>query len=145
MSVRTKVLGLVDVMMRVPPILVIDEVLKISMGLPTRFYPAPIDPSLLTAEFTANQTPSNTKITVEAPMVFTELSNASLINSTNRDNTGGDSPLERAIINASATAATSGVLSSSFGTMMNELSQDTFLSDVLSITSVKFIICLIGM
>ncbi|XP_050341077.1 protein TRC8 homolog isoform X1 [Bactrocera neohumeralis] len=142
MSVRTKVLGLVDVMMRVPPILVIDEVLKISMGLPTRFYPSPSDPSLLTAEFTANQTPSNTKMTVEASTVFTELNNASLINSTSGDNAGGDSPLERAIINASATAATSGVLSSSFGNMMNELSQDTFLSDVLSITSVKFIVCL---
>ncbi|XP_014099230.2 protein TRC8 homolog isoform X2 [Bactrocera oleae] len=142
MSVRTKVLGLVDVMMRVPPILVIDEVLKISMGLPTRFYPAPADPSLLTAEFTANQTPSNTKVTVSST-AFTELSNASLINSTSGDNAGGDSPLERAIINASATAATSGVLSSSFGHMMNELSQDTFLSDVLSITSVKFIVCLI--
>lgn len=144
MSVRTKVLGLVDVMMRVPPILVIDEVLKISMGLPTRFYPAPADPSLLTAEFTANQTPSNTKVTVSST-AFTELNNASLINSTSGDNAGGDSPLERAIINASATAATSGVLSSSFGHMMNELSQDTFLSDVLSITSVKFIVCLIGM
>lgn len=34
MSVRTKVLGLVDVIMRVPPLLVIDEILKISMGLP---------------------------------------------------------------------------------------------------------------
>ncbi|XP_011177628.2 protein TRC8 homolog isoform X1 [Zeugodacus cucurbitae] len=142
MSVRTKVLGLVDVMMRVPPILVIDEVLKISMGLPTRFYPTPADPSLLTAEFKENQTESNAKITVETSTVFPELSNASLINSTSGDNAGGNSPLERAIINASTTAATSGVLSSSFGTMMNELSQDTFLSDVLSITSVKFIVCL---
>lgn len=35
MSMRTKVLGMVDVMMRVPPLFVIDEILKISMGLPT--------------------------------------------------------------------------------------------------------------
>lgn len=35
MSVRTKVLGMVDVIMRVPPLFVIDEILKISMGLTT--------------------------------------------------------------------------------------------------------------
>lgn len=34
MSVRTKVLGLVDVLMRVPPLFIIDEILKISMGIP---------------------------------------------------------------------------------------------------------------
>ncbi|XP_059607512.1 protein TRC8 homolog [Phlebotomus argentipes] len=33
MSVRTKVLGLIDVLMRVPPLFVIDEILKIQMGL----------------------------------------------------------------------------------------------------------------
>lgn len=32
---RTMVLGMVDVIMRVPPLFVIDEILKISMGLPT--------------------------------------------------------------------------------------------------------------
>lgn len=37
MSVRTKVLGLVDVIMRVPPLFVIDEILKIGMGLPNSF------------------------------------------------------------------------------------------------------------
>lgn len=34
MSFRTKVLVLVDVIMRVPPLFIIDEILKISMGLP---------------------------------------------------------------------------------------------------------------
>lgn len=34
MSVRTKILGMVDVIMRVPPLFVIDEILKISMGIP---------------------------------------------------------------------------------------------------------------
>lgn len=33
MSFRTKILGLVDVIMRVPPLFIIDEILKISMGL----------------------------------------------------------------------------------------------------------------
>lgn len=36
MSVRTKVLGLVDVIMRVPPLFIIDEILKISMGIPAQ-------------------------------------------------------------------------------------------------------------
>lgn len=35
MSFRTRVLGMVDVFMRVPPLFVIDEILKISMGFPT--------------------------------------------------------------------------------------------------------------
>lgn len=34
MSVRTRILGMVDVIMRVPPLFVIDEILKNSMGLP---------------------------------------------------------------------------------------------------------------
>lgn len=33
MSIRLRVLGLLDVVMRVPPLFVIDEILKISMGL----------------------------------------------------------------------------------------------------------------
>ncbi|XP_036322757.1 protein TRC8 homolog isoform X2 [Rhagoletis pomonella] len=144
MSVRTKVLGLVDVMMRVPPILVIDEVLKISMGLPTRFYPATIDQGLSPiGEFIENQTHSKTNAPIGSAAVFPELNNANLGNHTNGDSSGGDSLLERAIVNASTTATSNGVLSSSFGIMMNELAQDTVLSDVLSITSVKFVICLI--
>lgn len=34
MSVRTKMLGFVDVILRVPPIFIIDEILKIGMGIP---------------------------------------------------------------------------------------------------------------
>ena len=34
MSIRSKVLGLVDVIMRVPPLFIIDGILKMSMGLP---------------------------------------------------------------------------------------------------------------
>ncbi|EDX14852.1 GD17744 [Drosophila simulans] len=39
MSVRTKVLGLVDVMMRVPPVMVMDEILKMEMGMHSWLYP----------------------------------------------------------------------------------------------------------
>ncbi|XP_053946102.1 protein TRC8 homolog isoform X1 [Anastrepha ludens] len=143
MSVRTKVLGLVDVMMRVPPILVIDEVLKISMGLPTRFYPTATDQGLHIDEFNENRTHSDAaNVPSDSASSFPDINHASLANNTSGESSGGDSVLERAIVNASATAASSGVLSSSFGLMMNDLAQDTFLSDVLSITSVKFVICL---
>ncbi|XP_067617646.1 protein TRC8 homolog isoform X2 [Eurosta solidaginis] len=145
MSLRTKVLGLVDVMMRVPPILVIDEVLKISMGLPTRFYPAATDLDVVGAgsELSENQTQTENKIFTNTPSNLANKMNAGLVNSTNPGSPADESQLERAIINASTTAATNGVLSSSFGNMMNELTQETFLSDVLSLTSVKFVICLI--
>lgn len=37
MSVRTKVLGFVDVLMRVPPLFLIDEILKISLSFSNTF------------------------------------------------------------------------------------------------------------
>lgn len=33
MSLRTKILGLVEILLRVPPLFVIDEILKIGLGL----------------------------------------------------------------------------------------------------------------
>lgn len=50
--VRTKVLGLVDVIMRVPSLFIIDEILKISMGLPSSSTP----PSAQTAAGAAGST-----------------------------------------------------------------------------------------
>lgn len=34
MSVRTKILGFVDVILRVPPLFLLDEIFKIGLGLP---------------------------------------------------------------------------------------------------------------
>uniref|UniRef100_A0A1L8DSR7 Putative e3 ubiquitin ligase n=2 Tax=Nyssomyia neivai TaxID=330878 RepID=A0A1L8DSR7_9DIPT len=42
MSVRTRLLGLIDVLMRVPPLFVIDEILKIQMGLATSSMSSPV-------------------------------------------------------------------------------------------------------
>lgn len=56
MSVRTKVLGLVDVIMRVPPLLVIDEILKISMGLPGSGYTDSADPGAVASTAARNNT-----------------------------------------------------------------------------------------
>jgi len=54
------------------------------------------------------------------------------------------SALEQTIENASRSAKSHGMLSSVFNTVMDELSQDQTLADVLSITTVKFVICLFG-
>lgn len=53
---RTKVLGLVDVIMRVPPLLVIDEILKISMGLPGSGYTDSADPGAVASTAARNNT-----------------------------------------------------------------------------------------
>lgn len=159
MSIRTKVLGLVDIMMRVPPLLVIDEILKIGMGLSTRFYPSSLeegadmtDPNIgvVTADaggggggggdVLSGSTPLEALLEGNAAATAANLVNTAVTNATSAANT----ILEAAIDNASSYAATGGVLSSSFGNLMDELAQETSLSDILSITSVKFVICLIG-
>lgn len=61
--VRTKVLGLVDVIMRVPSLFIIDEILKISMGLPNSSSPPPTQ-SAATAAVTSSESLVN--LTVNA-------------------------------------------------------------------------------
>ncbi|XP_036674204.3 protein TRC8 homolog isoform X1 [Drosophila suzukii] len=143
MSVRTKVLGLVDVMMRVPPIMVIDEILKIGMGLPTRLYPdkdkagASIDPPTESPPESSNQNPlASIKefFGLGSGDGLAQMSSAA----------SAQSALEQTIENASRSAKSHGMLSSVFNTVMDELSQDQTLADVLSITTVKFVICLFG-
>ncbi|XP_034663252.1 protein TRC8 homolog isoform X2 [Drosophila subobscura] len=143
MSMRTKVLGLVDVMMRVPPVLVIDEILKIGMGLPTRFYPDTSPPQSPVAEdvgFLADaDTPgaaAEAFATLKAFLGLGDEAQSSM--------TPTASPLEQTIDNASKKAMTNGMLSTGFNSLMSELSHDETLADVLSITTVKFMICLFG-
>lgn len=50
MSVRTKMLGFVDVILRVPPIFIIDEILKIGMGIPFSPHHTVIDTSKSSSE-----------------------------------------------------------------------------------------------
>lgn len=148
MSIRTKVLGMVDVMMRVPPIIVIDEILKIGMGLPSRTYQIinsvdaggglPSDPVVI-AEATAllnNTSTDDSDLSQSATSTVYDL----FSNVTNYSN----ATLEQAIDNATAAAAAGGILSNSFGAMLEDLAKDMYLADLLSITSVKFIICLLG-
>ncbi|BFF91318.1 protein TRC8 homolog [Drosophila madeirensis] len=143
MSMRTKVLGLVDVMMRVPPVLVIDEILKIGMGLPTRFYPDTSPPQSPVAEdvgFLADaDTPGAAAEAFAALKAFFGLGDEA-----QSSMTPTASPLEQTIDNASKKAMTNGMLSTGFNSLMSELSHDETLADVLSITTVKFMICLFG-
>ncbi|XP_017083227.1 protein TRC8 homolog isoform X2 [Drosophila eugracilis] len=140
MSVRTKVLGLVDVMMRVPPVMVIDEILKIGMGLPTRLYPDKGGP-----ETVANDTPPTEPPPGTSPNPDPFASIKEFFGQMSTSASGSvQSALEQSIDNASKTAKTHGMLSSGFNTLMDELSHDQTLAEVLSLTTVKFVICLFG-
>lgn len=61
MSIRTKILGLVDVIMRIPPLFLIDELLKINMNLPEQneIYFLNLFESDQAVENELNQTASN--------------------------------------------------------------------------------------
>lgn len=83
-------------MMRVPPILIIDEILKIDMGLP-----------------------SSSSSSGSGDAIATAISNATNI-------------------------TTGGVLSQSFGSLIVDITRDTYLSDLLALTSVKFLLCFAG-
>ncbi|KAI8123223.1 Protein TRC8 like protein [Lucilia cuprina] len=144
MSIRTKVLGMVDVMMRVPPILVIDEILKIGMGLPSRSYQTAnsvdagggISTSTETDAFSTDNLLNNNTEASASSMAYNVLNNVTNIT---------NATLEHTIDNATAAATAGGILSSSFGSILEDLAKDIYLSDLLSITSVKIIICILGL
>ncbi|KAH8232653.1 hypothetical protein KR032_011166 [Drosophila birchii] len=148
MSMRTKVLGLVDVMMRVPPVMVIDEILKIGMGLPTRLYPEKSPPSSSSDE-SLPKTDASLTDTDQDPFAsikaFFGLGGGdAMAAATTSAAAAAQAALERSIENASRSAQSEGILSSGFNSLMDELAHDETLSDVLSITTVKFVICLFG-
>lgn len=147
MSIRTQVLGFVDVMMRVPPIMVIDEILKIGMGLPTRLYPDKVGgtDSLTTVE-AVNNGGGSTDTFRSLKSFFgigSDEPSTSMPDSISTSNTSHEI-LEQTIEDASKTANTNGMLSNNFNTLMDELAHDDMLADILSITTVKFVICLLG-
>ncbi|KAH8355908.1 hypothetical protein KR200_001862 [Drosophila serrata] len=146
MSMRTKVLGLVDVMMRVPPVMVIDEILKIGMGLPTRLYPDKSSPSSSSDESLPKTDAASTDPDQDpfaSIKAFFGLGDTVAAATTSAAAVAQEA-LERSIENASRSAQSEGILSSGFNSLMDELAHDETLSDVLSITTVKFVICLFG-
>lgn len=102
MSIRTKVLGLVDVIMRVPPLFIIDEILKLSMGLPVT--------------------------TIES-------------------HTSSSSDIINTIISASNDSNSSSTSTSTvnnFANLTDDLERDLDFLKVISLSTLKFAICLIG-
>ncbi|KAM8707152.1 hypothetical protein ACLKA7_011277 [Drosophila subpalustris] len=165
MSMRTQVLGFVDVMMRVPPIMVIDEILKIGMGLPTRLYPDKVSPTdaVTTTTTTTTTTPgtghmeaSTNTDTFSTIKAFFGMGSEETTSSasaaaaavsavtSSMSNSSSQEILEKTIENASKSAHANGLLSNNFNTLIDELAHDGMLSDILSITTIKFVICLLG-
>lgn len=144
MSIRTQVLGLVDVMMRVPPIIVIDEILKIGMGVPiqlgaSKAYTVESD-AIKSSQSDASHS-ADTFATIKAFFGIgseDSTTTSSLISHRNQ------AILEHTIENASKSAQASGMLSNNFNNIMDELANDSLLANMLSITTVKFVVCLLG-
>ncbi|XP_064536466.1 protein TRC8 homolog isoform X2 [Drosophila montana] len=143
MSIRTQVLGLVDVMMRVPPIMVIDEILKIGMGVPSQLSSGKgYAMDTATTSKAKPQEASNSTDTLASIKAFfgmsSEDSAISSISNSSQD------ILEHTIENASKSAQAGGMLSSNFNSLMDELANDGMLGNILNITTVKFVVCLLG-
>lgn len=120
MSIRTKVLGMVDVFMRVPPLFVIDEILKISMGLPSMSSPS----SSSTSSISRPLVPSSSPHDMEESMLDSFVNGAfEAINETLNASMGG--------IESGAAAAAS------------DLAPEDYFK-VLSLTTLKFFTCLVG-
>lgn len=113
--VRTKVLGLVDVIMRVPSLFIIDEILKISMGLPNSSSPPPTQ-SAATAAVTSSESLVNLTV------------NATVSAATNM------------LDAAAAAAATAGGI----GSPEDSLKDDIEFYKFISLTTLKFLLCLFG-
>lgn len=112
--VRTKVLGLVDVIMRVPSLFIIDEILKISMGLPSSSTPP------TTAQTAAGAAGS----TSHAEMLVNLTLNATAAVANTMD---------------AATTAPGGI-----GSPEDSLKDDIEFYKFISLTTLKFLLCLFG-
>lgn len=153
MSFRTRVLEMVDVMMRVPPILLIDEILKIGLGIPVQ-----MDAGNVTFPIMNNTTVYSTNIS--AINTDRNISDIPLINTTNANkkltstfaplmgmvvNTTAANPsLEQVIADVSLTSLNRGMLDTSLSTLIEILATSTCFVDILSVTLIKIAICLLG-
>lgn len=155
MSVRTKMLGFVDVILRVPPIFIIDEILKISMGLP--FNTQTNDPTLDTNHMSI----MDGAITSAATTTTTTTSAAS--DADNNILVNGSSSISSNLSNSfSAAAAINSTLEQIFNETTNSMfgggeaasaaaagTAEAFVDDtefykLLSLTTLKFFSCLLG-
>lgn len=133
MSVRTKMLGFVDVILRVPPIFIIDEILKISMGLP----------------FTSQND-------------STVLDNGQILETTTAEAASAGPSTENNLFNGNNSTISSSNFSNSLNSSLDQflntssaelfgdaisaaaVTDDTEFYKLISLTSLKFLSCLLG-
>lgn len=133
-------LGFVDVILRVPPIFIIDEILKISMGLP--FNTQTNDPTLDTAnqmsimDGATTTDANNIHVNASSSSNFSSHSTAAAINSSLEQIFNGTKDTLFAATAAAAAEATAGTTSI--------IIDDTEFYKILSLTSLKFFSCLLG-
>lgn len=154
MSFRTRVLEMVDVIMRVPPILLIDEILKIGLGIPMQMDAGNITFSIPEMN---NTTVYNSNISAFYP--DRNISDLPLLNTTNghkrlstfvplmdmvMNATAVNLSLEQVIADASLTSLNRGILDTSLSTLIEILATSTCFVDILSVTLIKIAICLLG-
>lgn len=156
MSLRTRVLEMVDVMMRVPPILLIDEILKIGLGIPTQ---TDLGNVTLSMSDVNNTTVHGSNISVSQAEGNLSTS-IPLINATNANKvlsgtvtpfiemvvngTSASPSLEQTIADVSLSSLNRGMLDTSLSTLIEILATSTCLVDILSVTLIKIAVCLLG-
>lgn len=130
MSVRTKMLGFVDVILRVPPIFIIDEILKISMGLP---FTTQNDSSILDN----SQIPIIETTTSQVGTSAGASTDNILFNGTVSSNnfSSSNSSLDHFLNTSSAEL---------FGDAIASVADETEFYKLISLTSLKFLSCLLG-
>lgn len=120
-------LGFVDVILRVPPIFIIDEILKISMGLP---FNTQTDTTMLDS----NQI--SIMETSDSILVNNNISSSSSSHSISHNGTNSSNLVEQLL---------NGTTDTLFGgATMASVADDTEFYKILSLTSLKFFSCLLG-
>lgn len=140
MSVRTKMLGFVDVILRVPPIFIIDEILKISMGLP---FATQNDSTVLETSNSQLTTISGSAGVPTDSMLFNDNSSSSTISSNNFSSNSSSSSLEQ-FLNTSSAELFGDAMSAAANSAAAAAADDTEFYKIVSLTSLKFLSCLLG-
>lgn len=119
-------LGFVDVILRVPPIFIIDEILKISMGLP---FSTQNDSTLLdNSQLPLGETGTTSSVSAVAD----------IINGTNPSSSFNN-------INSSIDQMLNATSDAFFGDAISSVTtDDTEFYKLISLTSLKFLSCLLG-
>lgn len=150
MSLRTRVLEVVDIMMRVPPIFLIDEILKIGLGLPMQMDVGNITLSssdVNATGFSANLAGGNVSsmsLTNDTITTTQNLSGAFTHSMSTMLNASTNRSFDEVIADASLSSLNRGILDTSLSTLIEILAASTCLVDILSVTLIKIAICLMG-